>query len=125
MTNTTVRTLRAFARGSIVAAAAMGAVAFAQPSSINVSGQHDAGNVTRSRVVTISDLNLANEQGQRRLDQRLRFVASYVCDDSGMWGTRPPKDYVRCYSDALTGARSLVANRLAAGDMRPIRVATR
>ena len=124
MTNTN-RTLRALAHGSILAIAALGTAAIAQPSSIDVSGRADVSNVTRSKVVKIADLNLANEEGQRRLDQRLRYSASYVCDDTGMWGTRPPKDYVRCYSDALTGARSLVSNRIAAGDMRPIRVATR
>ncbi|MDB5688809.1 MAG: UrcA family protein [Sphingomonas bacterium] len=109
----------------MAAAATLGTAAVAQPSSIDVNGRANVGSVTRSKVVAIGDLNLANAQGQRRLDQRLRHTASYVCNDSGMWGTRPPKDYVRCYSDALTGARSLVAERLASGDMRPIRVASR
>lgn len=124
-TRTPNQMLRNSIRGAIMlAAATLGTVAVAQPS-IDVSGRQMPGSVTRSRVIAIGDLNLANAEGQRRLDQRLRHTASYVCNDSGMWATRPPKDYVRCYSDALTGARSMVASRVASGDMRPIRVASR
>ena len=125
--NSTRRMLGAAARGAILmAAAALGSAAVAQPSSgIDVSGRSDLGGVTRSRAIEIADLNLGNAQGQQRLDQRLRHTASYVCNGPGMLGTRPAKDYVRCYSDALAGARGMVAQRMASGDTSPIRVALR
>ena len=119
------RMLRTLARGAIVlTAATLGTVAVAQ-SSIDVSGRAAPGSVTRSKVLMIADLNLDSQQGQRRLDQRLRHTASYVCNDSAMYGVRAPKDYVRCYSDALTGARGMIAQRVASGDTSPIRVAVR
>jgi UrcA family protein len=126
MPNTT-QMLRTALRGSIVlAAAVLGTGAIAQSSSIDVSGRSDAaGDVTRSKILAISDLNLADASGQRRLDQRIRYTASYVCNDGGLLGTRRTKDYDRCYSAALTGAQSKVAQRIASGDMRPIRVAAR
>ena len=125
MPNTT-QMLRTALRGSIVlAAAALGTGAIAQSSSIDVSGRSDNGDVSRSKILAISDLNLADAAGQRRLDQRIRYTAGYVCNDGGLLGTRRTKDYNRCYSDALTGAHNMVAQRVASGDMRPIRVAAR
>jgi UrcA family protein len=124
-TSTPNRMLRTFARGAVVLTAAMlGTVAVAQ-SPIDVSGRSTPGSETRSKVLRISDLNLASPQGQRRLDQRLRYTVSYVCNSSVMYGTRAPRDYVRCYSEALSGARGMIAQRVASGDTSAIRVATR
>jgi len=119
--------LRALARGTMVLVASAGVAAVAQPSSqIDVSGgRADPGSVTRSRLVATSDLNLADRLGQRRLDQRISYAAGQVCNGAGMYGVRPPKDYVRCFDDAVEGARAQVQQRLAAGDGAPIRVASR
>jgi UrcA family protein len=102
-------------------------MAIAQPASqIDVSGgRAEVGSMTHSRLVAISDLNLADRQGQRRLNQRINYAAGRVCDGAGMYGARPPKDYVRCYGDAVEGARAQVQQRLAADDGAPIRVASR
>jgi UrcA family protein len=126
-TNKTNFALRAFVRGATVLAACAGVAATAQPSSqIDVSGgRADASGVTRSRLVATSDLNLADRHGLRRLDQRISYAAGQVCDGAGMYGVRPPKDYVRCYGNAVEGARAQVQQRLAAGDGAPIRVASR
>jgi len=126
-TSKTNLALRALVRGATVLAATVSVAAVAQPSSqIDVSGgRADAGSVTRSRLVATSDLNLADRLGQRRLDQRISYAAGQVCNGAGMYGVRPPKDYVRCYGDAVEGARAQVQQRLAAGDGAPIRVAAR
>jgi UrcA family protein len=123
----TTSPLRTLVRGMAVLAATVSVAAIAQPASqIDVSGgRNDAGSVTRSRLVATSDLNLADQRGVRRLDQRISYAASRVCDGDGMYNIRPAKDYVRCFDDALEGARAQVQQRVAARDGAPIRVASR
>jgi UrcA family protein len=126
-TQKTTTPLRALVRSVAVLAATVSVAAVAQPTSqIDVSGgRSDATAVTRSRLVATNDLNLADQRGMRRLDQRISYAASRVCDGDGMYNIRPPKDYTRCFGEALDGARAQVQQRLAANDGAPIRVASR
>lgn len=73
---------------------------------VNADGQL----ATRSLAVQTADLNTGSTAGKARLDTRLRVAARTVCQDTGMWGLRPPADFVHCYDRAVADARAQVGS---------------
>ena len=123
-TNMTNHALRALARGSIVLAASLGAVALAQPlGQIDVSGRGASRAVTQSTEVYIGDLNLAEMGGQQRLHHRIRIAAKQVCDNDSLWSAKAQADYRRCFNQAVNSAQAEAMQRFAAGDRSSLRVA--
>lgn len=116
-------------RGALIAAAGamtlMAGAAQAQGrDTIDVNA--DGRVATRSQIVQVADINTAVPAGQARLDMRLRVAARTVCQDSGMWGLRPPKDFTRCYDNAVADARAQAgAQRQAMAGGGTIRVIAR
>jgi len=74
-----------------------------------------AGELRRSQSVSISDLDLATPEGQRRLDARIRRVARSVCDvDTFRTGSHvPAPEALECYREALRNARERVVQAVA------------
>jgi UrcA family protein len=125
-TQNSSRALRAMVRGALFVTVAAGSAAFAQPQSqIDVSGQPGIEGVTRMRAVRVSDLNLADARGRKRLDDRLQNASARVCDGAGATWIKPPRDYTDCVDAALGAARTQAAQRLASGSAADIRIASR
>lgn len=76
-------------------------------SQIDVRGQ--GGAMTRSAVVRIADLNLADPVARRALDHRVSFAVKSVCSYSPTFGLRQPKDYLRCADEAQTDAHRQIS----------------
>ncbi|MGV3770029.1 MAG: UrcA family protein [Sphingobium phenoxybenzoativorans] len=79
--------------------------AYAQ-SDLVVEPTADAGSITRTMKVDISDINLGTAQGRERLERRVTFAAKAVCDYNGSYGLRQPRDYYACFDEAKAGAMS-------------------
>jgi len=63
-------------------------------------------------AVGYGDLDLTTSKGRARLDERLRHAAARVCGQED--GVRPElhdEQALRCYEDALAGARGTLAHR--------------
>src|SRR4051812_27365451 len=91
------RTLSAFAAAALtLTAAAAATVASAEEMD------------TQSVVVRVDDLNLGNQAGLARLDNRLKVAARGVCD-SGARDLKSLRLDAECRAKALAGARTEVA----------------
>jgi UrcA family protein len=71
-----------------------------------VDFQPEAGTVTRTLKVDVSDLRLASAEGRSRAKDRVIRAAKKVCDYNGGYGLRQPKDYERCFTQARSEALS-------------------
>ena len=105
------------ARAALGLALALGAggAAFAQ-SSIDVNAASAGQSDTQTRLLSVSDINVATADGQRRLDTRLRVAAGQVCGKFSTDPIRVPADYMRCYDKALSAARAQLGTRTAMAD---------
>ncbi|BEV02140.1 UrcA family protein [Novosphingobium olei] len=91
---------RPLATVAALAIAASATTAFAQ----------GADTVTRTKVVSFSDLDLASAQGQAQLDARLRRAAGAVCNvEAGPHPLAEKRVETRCYNEALKSARASYA----------------
>jgi UrcA family protein len=91
---------------AVGAALALGGAASASPQ-INVTAEGSS--VTRTQAVRYSDLNLADSGAQRTLETRVRDAARGVCAKSSVASLGERADYRRCYADAVSGARTQLA----------------
>lgn len=78
-----------------------------------VTAPADQTHVTLHQQVRYGDLDLASEAGRLKLDRRLRFAASDVCDQQNAMSTHTPYAYLGCYKVALNDARTQVSQRTA------------
>lgn len=81
-----------------------------------VIGQYQAGaqtRITKQQQVRYNDLDLSTTEGRAKLNERVRFAASDVCDGKSVSSTRSPVDYLDCYTDAVRGAKQQLNQRLA------------
>lgn len=70
--------------------------------------------VTMQKQVRYGDLDLGTEAGRSKLEERIRFAASDVCDGKNVSNVRAPIAYLNCYSVALRDARAQLNQRMAA-----------
>ena len=113
--------MRLFARGAAVLAAAVATAAVAQPSSpIDVNAGKAV--VTRVTMVSTRGLDLSTERGRRALDHRIKVAANKVCDVWEISWSHPQADFARCFTAALEGGRAQAAQRSASSAGAAIRV---
>lgn len=62
--------------------------------------------ITRTRTVSLRDLDLRRDAHVARAESRLRFASKQVCDTSATQDLYQKRDYGLCFGQALTGARS-------------------
>lgn len=86
-----------------IAALSVSAPAFAADDLV-VDFQPEAGTVTRTMKVDVSDLSLATADGRARAKERLVRAAKKVCDYNGGYGLRQPQDYQDCFTQARSNA---------------------
>ncbi|MCH7627885.1 MULTISPECIES: UrcA family protein [Novosphingobium] len=94
-------TTRSIAAAAVFAAATLSIpTAFAAPVELE----------TRSKVVSLSGLDLSTAEGQAQLDGRLRRAAGAVCDVNTGPHPLSERSYERrCFNDALKAARASYA----------------
>jgi len=89
---------------------AIAAFALAAPATaaddLTVSYAPEAGTVTRTIKVDVSDLQLGTTHGRTLAKARITRAAQKVCDYNGGYGLRQPKDYTRCFDEARNEAMS-------------------
>jgi UrcA family protein len=87
-------------------ACALPTAALAGSTNTDVIVNGDTGAVTRTRAVTVADLNLASERGYRTADSRLVRAAKSVCGHVSGSIMPVTEDYRTCFGSAIDGARS-------------------
>lgn len=73
---------------------------------LTVNYAPEAGTVTRTMKVDVSDLQLGTVQGRTLAKARIIRAAKKVCDYNGGYGLRQPSDYTRCFEEARNDALS-------------------
>ena len=69
--------------------------------------------ITMQTQVRYNDLDLSTARGRAKLDERVRFAASDVCDGKNVTNTKAPFTYLNCYTVALHDAKQQLNQRLA------------
>jgi UrcA family protein len=80
---------------------------------------------TRTAIVHVADLNLADARAQRTLDKRLSVALEEVCAKSAMYGVKASADYKRCHAAALAEAQSQLRQGNMLASNGAIRIAAR
>ena len=75
----------------------------------------------KTKVVKISDLNLASADGMKTANRRVSFAAQYVCAASQSLAIEHKIDYLNCRTDALKAAHLLLQQRMATNSTAPLR----
>lgn len=88
-----------------MAAFALPTAALALDKNNDVIIDGNTGAETRTAVVSLADLNLASDKGQRTADSRIDRAAKKVCGFVNGSILPETRDYRNCYGDALDGAR--------------------
>ncbi|PZU11563.1 UrcA family protein [Sphingomonas sp.] len=104
----------AFTKGalSVAATCLLAGGAFAQ--SVIIADAPAASKITMQKQVRYNDLDLSTSHGRAKLNERVRFAASDVCDGRNVSNTRSPVDYLNCYSIAMRDANRQLSQRFAA-----------